>query len=402
MESRVPSSDSPELSVVVLFTHDPVLARRCVDSIAALGSEIPQAETIFLLGGSSPEVRKVIAGTVGARVIDSPVNLGTSVAWQLGFNAAKGRHVLLMHEDAVATPGMAKSLIDALDSDPAAAVVAPWLAERDDDAPSNCGWAWFRGLTQTRLLPEHVPPELRGAPYAVDGVSSAITLWDRSAWLEGGGFDERNFPALGVDADACTSAWARGRSVLVDPRTLAVHRTGAMDDAPGRLSGKFVRYFMLERFERLWQQKWGEMSDWYTELAAETGVVNPEEGAVRAAHLRRAERPQLAGPVPLAQHPFTDPEGTGAQPTEVDAQLAERLRIAVDAATDEYHLWLIEHSERQHAEIEHLNEAVRSMSAREAATIKESDRLVAELAAIKTGRVWRMRTRARRLLGMRE
>ena len=105
-------------------------ARRCVDSIAALGSEIPQAETIFLLGGSSPEVRKVIAGTVGARVIDSPVNLGTSVAWQLGFNAAKGRHVLLMHEDLVATPGMAKSLTDAVGTDPAAAVVAPWLAER--------------------------------------------------------------------------------------------------------------------------------------------------------------------------------------------------------------------------------------------------------------------------------
>lgn len=402
MGLSVPSSDHPELSVVVLFTHDPVLARRCVESVAMLGREFPDAETIFLLGGSSPDVRAVIAGTTGARIIDSPVNLGTSVAWQLGFNAAKGRHVLLMHEDAVAAPGMAKSLIDALDSDPAAAIVAPWLVEREDDNPSNCGWAWFRGLTQTRLLPEHVPEDLRGAPYAVDGVSSAVSLWDRSAWLEGGGFDERNFPALGVDADACTSAWARGRSVLVDPRTAAVHRTGAMDDAPGRLSGKFVRYFMLERFERLWQEKWGEMSHWYSELPAEPVAVSPEEAAVRAAQLRRAERPQMAGPVPLAQRPFTDPEGTGARPTDVDAELVERLRAAVASATDEYHLWLIEHSERQHAEIEHLSEAVRFMSAREAATIARCDQLTADLTMIKSGRLWRLRTRARRLLGMRE
>ncbi|MFT4050103.1 MAG: glycosyltransferase [Solirubrobacterales bacterium] len=393
MPIRVPNSESPELSIVVLFTHDPVLATRCAESIAAVAEELPATETIFLLGGSSPAVRDVIGAVEGARVIDSPQNLGTAVGWTLGFNAARGRRILLMHEDAEATPGMTPSLLETLDANPDAAIAGPWLTELGGEEASSCGWVWFRDQAQTRVAREYMPEDLIGAPYAVDGVSSAISMWDRQSWLEGGGFDERNFPALGVDADACTSAWARGRSVLIDPRVTGIHRTGAMDDAPGRLSGKFVRYFMLERFKRLWFEKWGAMADWFAELPEGAAPGSVEDASLRIAQRRRRERPRIPGEFPLPHHPFTDPDGTGAMPAEVDAAMLDRLARAEAAAMDEYHLWLIKHSERQQAEIEELAAAVRTGSARES-------HLAEQLTAIHAGRYWRLRTKARKLLGI--
>ena len=397
----MPADASPDLSIVVLFTHDADLARRCVEGIAAVADELPAAETVFVLGASSEAVRDVIATTSGANVIDSPVNTGTSVGWQLAFNACKGRHVLLMHEDSVPLPGMVPALVAALETDPAAAVVGPWLIERQNDQPSNCGWAWFRNGLGSRLSPEHIPEDLRESAYAVDGVSSAISLWDRSKWLEGGGFDERNFPAIGVDADACTSAWARGYSVIVEPRARGIHRTGAMDDAPGRLSGRYVRYYMLERFTKLWLEKWGPIADWYQPVENEhSGEF--ERVSLENAQRRRAERPRFPGEVPLAQHPLTDPDGTGAKPTGVDAELAGRLEGPLSAAMDEYHEWLIGFSEQQGDEIEHLNETIRTASAREANVIDERDLLRAELDAIRSGGWWRLRGRLRRLVGRRD
>lgn len=363
---------SPELSIVVLLTHDGEQAQRCLDSIAAHAVATVDCEVILILNDSSAAVRHVVKQRAfAATLVDSKTNVGTSVGWQLGFNAARGPRVLLMHEDAELTAGLVADLIATLNSDPVAAVVAPWLIERSQAEPNNCGWIWFEDQSQTRLTTEHIPEQLRHTPYAVDGVSSAISLWDRKSWLEGGGFDERNFPALGVDADACTSAWARGRSVLVDPRLIGIHRTGAMDNAPSRLSGKFVRYFMLERFERLWLEKWGAMQDWYAPARAGSPPNTLERPALLAIQRRRERHPRIDGPFTPAAHPFTDPEGKGSAPTSVSADLAKRLRAAELQAMDEYHHWLIAHSESQHAEIEHLSEAIREMSAREEALLED-------------------------------
>lgn len=391
-------STTPALSIVVLLTHDGEQAGRCLGSITKHAVGELDCELILILNDSSDAVRAVVNELeLAPTVIDSAVNVGTAVGWQLGFNAATARHVLLMHEDAELTGGLVQSLINALDSDPAAAVVGPWLAERGGPEPSNCGWIWFRNQAQTRLTEAHIPQELRGAPYAVDGVSSAISLWERAAWLEGGGFDERNYPALGVDADACTSVWARGRTVLCDPRVLGVHQTGAMNSSPGRLSGKFVRYFMLDRFHQLWREKWGSMVNWYAELPPGATVDTLETPALLAIQERRAQRTRIEGDFPPAQHPFTDPSGSGVAPTAIDDALAERLSAAELAAMDEYHFWLIAHSEDQHAEIEHLSQAIRTMSAREADLLEDWKRQGETIERFRARRSERIRAKVRRL-----
>ncbi len=353
-------SSAPELSIVVMFTHDPELARACLESIAASTDELPASETILVLNAVSPDVRNLIeSGTTGARIIESPVNTGTAVAWQLGFTAARGSHVLLMHEDAELRPGVAAGLLSTLRSEPDAAVVGPWLEEFGEHRRDiNAGWLRFSdgGL---RLTADQVPKALATTPYAVHEVSSAISLWRREAWEAIGGFEERTFPAISVEADSFAGIWARGNSVLVDPRLRGRHRTGAMNSAPTLLSGPHIRHFLGSRFERLWAEKWAPVLGWI-------GPPEPAETALARLQQQRVELPTIEDP-PQSQQPITNPEGRSPAPTAIDQAIKERLVAAERAVIDEYTRWLIDRDTEMTARYEEAMAAYREESEKSAA-----------------------------------
>lgn len=411
---RCNQNTQPDLSIVVMFTHDAEQAERCLLGVETLAENQLAAETIVVLNASSKEVRALVAErTAGAAVIDSPVNTGTAVAWQLAFTAAKANRVLLLHEDAVPNLEMLQRLTATLDADPTAALVGPWLSEKRGGLKSaNAGWLLWRDLSQCSLTPADIPDSLHETPYAVDYVSSAISLWDRQAWLEVGGFDERRFPAVGVEVDACTAFWARGKCVLIDPVARGIHTSGAMDSHPGPLSGQRLRYFLSEQYHRDWQAKWAAVGDWLIDLD-EHGWSYPWppetiEMAFENANMRRAQRSQMSAPIPKSLQPFTNPDDEDP-PTALSSAMIERLQAAERKTIDEYCTWLV----ADHAEV----------SARLEATAKREDELRTEvgrlearkpidnadlenlrqrsvtLTAIESGGWWKLRGRLRRLIG---
>lgn len=335
---------TPELSIVVMFTHDDELARGCLASVAA--AELPPAEVIAILNAASREVREVVLDEfAGARVIDSPVNTGTAVAWQLGFTAAQAEFVLLMHEDAELLDDTAKRLLDALRAEPTAAAAGPWIDEFGVERhETNAGWARFLGHSLL-LNSGQIPQELTSGPYAVNEISSAISLWRRTAWEEIGGFEERTFPAISVEADSFAALWARGHSVLVEPRARGRHMTGAMLSAPTLLSGPHIRHFLGDRFGRLWDEKWADRADWFAD-PAEFGWTDgpiPQKAIERAlalAQKQRVDLPRIADP-PRSLQPITNPTGSVPAPTTVTPEIAERLVAAERVVIDDYTRWLI-------------------------------------------------------------
>jgi hypothetical protein len=313
------------------------------------------------------------------------------VAWQLAFTAARGKFVLLMHEDAVALAGMAPQLIATLTGEPGAAAVGPWLSELEGDEPTNAGWLRFRDASDLRLRPDQLPPGLAEKPYAIDEISSAISLWDREAWLEIGGFDERTYPAISVEAASFESFWAHGRSVLVDPRARGVHRSGAMNSSPGLLSGPHVRQFLFTRFQKFWDQHWATRADWLLEpnQAADTIDV-----ALERAEARRKALPRLADP-PLAAHPITDPGGIDPPPVSVDEAMAERIRLAERIVIDDYTRWLIARDVEMTTRYEDVHSAYTDLGER----VEQLEERSKALDRVLKTRWWRLRERARRLLG---
>jgi GT2 family glycosyltransferase len=390
---------APDLSIVVMFTHDGEQAAECLQAIALVRTEIPQSELIIVLNRASEAVRSAVADLApGARVIDSPVNTGTAVGWQLGFNAAQAEFVLLLHEDAEPLPGMTSKLIETLSAEPTAAVVGPWIEELRSAPDVNAGWLQF-GRVDRMITPEELPAGLADSAYAVNQISSAISLWRRSAWESIGGFEERTFPAMGVEPDSFAALWARGQLVLVEPEARGRHRGGAMRSAPTLLSGPHVAHFLLNRFLDLWDEKWLGRADWFVGRDEEGWRSEPfSKAAVDAAIARaqelRASPPTLSDPPFSLQH-LTNPSGAAPGPIDVDPAMAERLRAAEREVIDGYTRWLIARDIEMTDRYEELYDAYRTQSAR--AEVLESRSQT--LDSIQAGRWWRLRERLAKLLG---
>jgi GT2 family glycosyltransferase len=376
----------PELSIVVMFTHDGEQAKRCLQGIAVVASEVRGTETIIVLNRASEEVRAVVADRAPkALVIDSQANTGTAVAWQLGFTAAQAEFVLLLHEDAEPLAQMAPRLISTLKSEPAAAAVGPWIEELRGAPSINAGWIRF-GRIATRLIPELLPDGLADSPYAVNEISSAISLWRRSAWEQLGGFEERTYPAMGVEPDSFTGLWARGFTALVDPAARGRHRSGAMDSAIGLLTGPHVRHYLTERFLDVWDEKWSDRADWFV------GGDDLDAAITRAQELR-ASPPKIADP-PSTSQPLTNPSGAQPGPVEVDSAMADRLAAAEREVIDGYTRWLIARDIEMTARYDDVHDAYLALGAR-VETLEERSKM---LEAILAGRWWRLRENLRRLL----
>lgn len=403
-----------------MLTHDAALARWCLESIAnhGAGGRPDRVETVLVLNDSTAAVRDLVGHTSGARVVDCDVNVGTTMGWNLGFAAARAPKLLLMHEDAAVAEGMTDSLAAVLDADTKAGVVAPWTAPGIGDPPHNVGWLLARDGRQLHIEPAMLPAEFRDAPYAVDVVSSAISMWQRDAWRQIGGFDERRYPAVGSDIDACTALWAHGRSVVVDPTTAGAHRTGAMDGAPGPLTGPRLRDFLYEGYLDHWRSKWSEFAA--SRLpGGETALIEPATLSVddrdpRAAFadgLRhaalRATRLSQSPHARRAQRPLSAAKGTDVFPAELDAPMRERVAAAERGVIDRYCRWLAHEHEAAlkrgdllaeraaeleaalgtaHAELGDLREQIQALQPRSDA-----------LQQIYEGGWWRLRSRLRRL-----
>lgn len=378
-----------ELSIVVMFTHDPELTRECLASIESVQDELPATETIFILNAASPEVCGLVRESAGAQIIESSVNTGTAVAWQLGFTRARGEFVLLMHEDGVALPGMIPRLIQTLREEPTAAAVGPWLEEEGERADWNAGWVRFGGHG-IRLVPDDLPPSIdRELPYAIEEVSSAISLWRRSAWLEIGGFDERTYPAISVEADSFAALSARGWSVLSEPRARGRHRSGIMTTAPSLLSGPHIRNYLGERFEKLWAEKWAGRADWFSEVETFPPPEHEIHAAIERAQVRRHDLPKIDDPA-RSEQPLTNPDKVDPAPNDMTPEIEQRLRAKERELIDGYTRWLIERDRELSRRYDEVYAAYNQLSA-DAETYRR------DFDAVVGSRWWRLGAALRRL-----
>jgi GT2 family glycosyltransferase len=332
---------APAVTIVVLLTAAE-LAERCLRAIAAAREPEPTSELVLVISGDDSALPTVVAELAAdATVLTSAVNSGTAVSWNLAFDVARGTHVALLHEDAEPQRGWLAAALATAREQPEAGVVGSRLLE--PDGVSDGGWlVWDDGHT-TQLNERNAPAVLaQTVPYPVDFCSGAATLIERAVWEQAGGFDERYFPAVYADADFCTAVWQLGRSVLHEPRSRVLHRTGAMvNERRGALGSPEFRRFLI------WRQRPRYVEKWAAALADHgrrpAGVLPSD---VAAADVERAalrtRRP--SGAFVAAQRPLT------ADPARREARLLE----AQVAIASEFADWLL--AER-HVETEAARDA---------------------------------------------
>ena len=188
------------------------------------------------------------------RAVDAGANVGFARANNLGIRASSGEYVLLLNPDTIVRPGTIDALVDALASDPNAAVAGPRLVDDGGVPELSFGWTmgplgelrqkivgqlYQRGLFRVRQLVDRWTRD----PGPREWVSGACMLVRRRDLESVGLLDERYF-LYTEDVDLCVRLRRRGRGVLFVPEAEVVHLRG-------RSAGRNPRTARLRRLSQL-------------------------------------------------------------------------------------------------------------------------------------------------------
>ncbi len=154
-------------------------------------------------------------------------NLGFSKAGNLAARHSRSPFLTLLNTDIKAEPEWLETLVAVARENPGAAAVSSKMLLYDRPGVLNgiggcmnrLGYTWDRGMFESD----------RGQYDRVCEVlfaSAGAALFDRTRFLETGGFDERFF-MYHEDVDLCWRFWLRGYRVLTAPGAVVHHHFGA-------------------------------------------------------------------------------------------------------------------------------------------------------------------------------
>lgn len=233
---------SPDVSIVLVHHRG---AERLFEALAAVETACRDrlsAEVLVVDNASGLPADELLRRHPTTRRVSAGSNLGFAAGCRLGAEAARGRYLLFVNDDAVVDPEAPSLLVRALDrADDDVVAVAGRLTdstgERNDFFD---GFLTFDGHAFQRevgrpvaALPEGEPGEER--LFACGGLMAVR----RGDFLSSGGFDEDYFAYL-EDVDFGWRQWIFGRRIVAEPRALARHRGGATGEALGVYSRGYL------------------------------------------------------------------------------------------------------------------------------------------------------------------
>jgi hypothetical protein len=240
------NAEAPTATAIVLNFNGRGFVCEAVASL--LAQDLPRLEVVVVDNGSSDGSAEEIEARFGARVrvIRNGRNLGWGAGNNVGIQATRGRHVILLNNDAVAAPGFARELLAAAAADASIGMVAAKLLEvlRRDVIDSTGHLLYPDGLNRGRGRLETDRGQydaLRTALFP----SGAGALYLR-AMLDQIGLFEESFFLYGDDAELGLRARLAGWGCGFAPRAVARHHYSRSAGAYSALKA-----FHVER-NRIW------------------------------------------------------------------------------------------------------------------------------------------------------
>jgi GT2 family glycosyltransferase len=212
----------PTISIVVLAYHQRDPLRRCLDACVAAGGEVPGEVELIVVdnGGLAEFVRE---NCPQARIIEPGGNLGFAGGVRRGTQAAGGRWIALVNDDAyVESPAFA-ALLAAGDADPQIGAVAAQVRFLAEPERINSAGIAVDVLGNAAERFAGLPLSGAGAAGPVFGPSAAVALYRAEMLEQIGGFDERFFAYL-EDVDVAWRAQAAGWLSWYEPAAVAYHQ----------------------------------------------------------------------------------------------------------------------------------------------------------------------------------
>jgi GT2 family glycosyltransferase len=221
----MPTSESPEISIVVPVYNHFAFTYACLGAIAA-ASDGMSYEVLVVDDCSSDETPGMLASVDGIRVLRNDKNLGFIGACNAGARAARGSYLVFLNNDTEVQPRWLAELRDTFDANPTAGLVGAKLIFPDGRLQEAGGLifgnaaAWNYGRLDDPDEPRY--SYLRRADYC----SGAAIMIPRALFESLGGFDTEFAPAYYEDTDLAFRVRAAGREVLFQPLARVTHFEG--------------------------------------------------------------------------------------------------------------------------------------------------------------------------------
>ena len=247
---RLPFSDDPVVSIVVPIHGKWEFTSRCLESIARCHEGQP-VEVIVVDDASPDNSRQMLEGISGVRVVALDENVGFTRAANLGIATARGKHVVMLNNDAEVTPGWLTAMLDTASED-GIGLVGAKLVYPDSRLQEAGGIifddanGWNYGKFQDPSAPQF------NFRKDVDFCSGAAILITRMLLDFTGGFDERYAPAYYEDADLAFEAREHGLRVVYEPKSVVIHHEGISHGSDEAVGTKRFQPINREKFLAKW------------------------------------------------------------------------------------------------------------------------------------------------------
>lgn len=294
-------TDEPVATAIVLNFNGRGFVVEAVSSL--LAQDTPGVEVIVVDNASTDGSAEEIVAAFGERVrlVRSAVNLGFGGGNNLGIRRARGRHVVLLNNDAVAAPSFVRELVAAADTDPRIGMVAAKVLDYEKwEVIDTVGHLLYPdGLNRGRGRLEKDEGQYDACRTALFP-SGAAGLYARRMLDDVGLFEERLF-LYGDDAELGLRARVAGWICAFAPRAVAHHRYSRSVGPYSSLKAYYVernRVLVLVRVfpfslvatsplfttGRLALQAWGALTGRGAagRLAAQTSILHLVSVTIRA------------------------------------------------------------------------------------------------------------------------
>jgi O-antigen biosynthesis protein len=229
---------APEVSIIIPAYRGLADLETCLRSLSVHRATEPSFEVIVLDDCPDEPVLWAIPSSGGLIKIANENNLGFLLSCNRGGAAARGRVLCFLNSDTVVSAGWLKSLVEALDETPRAAMVGGMLLNVDGSI-QDAGWrilsnGWGYSIGRGGDPNDGAYTYRR----AVDCVTGACFVALRELWNGLNGFDIAYAPAFYEEFEFAFRLRERGLRVIYEPRARVMHLRGASYDASerGRLS----------------------------------------------------------------------------------------------------------------------------------------------------------------------
>lgn len=290
----LPCASAPLVSILIPTTSQADLLARCLRSLAQhLGADMA-CEVIVVLNAVTDDVKAVARNAQGILIAESPVNLGTAGGYNRGRSLARGRYLVLLHDDTEIQPNWLEALVETAEARPEAGAVAGMVFHPDGKLQLAGAILWRNALTSLPWGAATANPDDFKEVRPVDYSGTCSLLVRSDTWDAIQGLNEDIYPAYFVDVDLSMSIRKHGQIVLFTPHSRAFHHKSAS-------SHPLLRQFAVARNRVTFMAKWGEELQSYEDYAPDDPAALKRAQARTEQTARRLQAAWTPHPAPESE-----------------------------------------------------------------------------------------------------